>query len=223
MRNLRMSLAWIWATMTVTAMVALGQATAPATRPNTVGKVAAAATDVVPLGKGDAVPALTLKTVDGKAFDLKEAVGKKPTVLIFYRGGWCPYCNQQMNSLEGVVKGLTDAGYQMLAISPDKPEELAKSITQHSLTYTLLSDADVAATKAFGLAFKVDDATVSRYLTMNIDLERSSGEKHHVLPVPAVYILGTDGVIRFVYYNPDYRVRMDSAKILAEAKAALAK
>ena len=77
------------------AIPAMGQATAPASRPSTVGKIAASATDVVPLDKGATLPKLTLKAVDGKPYDLNASVAKKPTILIFYRGGWCPFCNQQ--------------------------------------------------------------------------------------------------------------------------------
>jgi peroxiredoxin len=99
--------------------------------------------------------------------------------LIFYRGGWCPFCNEQMSGLEGVVKDLTEAGYQMLAISPDKPSEEEKSIEKHSLTYTLLSDSEGDAMKAFGLAF----VAPARQFRM---LETASGAKHHALPVPAV-------------------------------------
>jgi peroxiredoxin len=199
------------------------QTTLPATRPSTVGKEAASAEDVVPLDKGLAIPKLTLKTVDGKDFDLNAAVTKQPTILIFYRGGWCPFCNAQMVGLQAEQKDFTEADYQLLAITPDKPEELAKSIATHSLTYTLLSDSDATAIRAFGLAFKVDDPTYTRMLSMKVDLEKASGQKHHLLPVPAVYILGTDGVVRFVHYDPDFRKRMDPAKILEEAKAALAK
>jgi peroxiredoxin len=194
----------------------MAQTTVPAKRPSTVGKIVAAATDVVPLDRGASVPKLTLETVDGKAFDLNAAVAKKPTVLIFYRGGWCPFCNQQMSGLQGVVKDLADAGYQLLAISPDKPEELAKSIDKHTLTYTLLSDSDASAIQAFGLAFK---ASASQFTL----LEQYSGQKTHALPVPAVYILGTDGTIKFVHYDPDFKVRMDPVKIVEQAKAALLK
>jgi len=198
------------------ALLVIGQTAAPATRPSTVGTIAASATDVVPLDKGASVPKLTLKAVDGNAYDLNDSVAKKPTVLIFYRGGWCPFCNQQMSGLEGIVKDLNDAGYQLLAISPDKPEELAKSIDKHTLTYTLLSDSDSAAMQAFGLAFQAP----SRQFEM---LEQYSGEKHHALPVPAVYILGTDGTIKFVHFDPDFKKRMNPSEIVEQAKAALTK
>mgnify|MGYP001551593101 CR=1 FL=1 len=147
---------------------------------------------------------------------LKEAVAKKPTVLIFYRGGWCPFCNAQMSGLEGVQKELTDAGYQLLAISPDKPEELGKSVAKHTLTYTLLSDSDAVAIKAFGLAFTGPAGQFKM-------LEQYSGEHTHALPVPAVYVVGRDGVIKFVHSDANYRVRMDPEKIVEAAKAAVGK
>src|SRR5271170_7712211 len=193
-----------------------GQTTKPTSRPSTVGTVAASAADVNPLAAGDNLPAVVLKTASGQPFDLKAEVAKKPTVLIFYRGGWCPFCNRQMSGLQGIVKDLNDAGYQLLAISPDKPEELAKSIDKHTLTYTLLCDSDATAIQAFGLAFLAP----SRQFGM---LEQYSGQKHHTLPVPAVYILGTDGTIKFVHFDPDFKKRMDPAEIVAQAKLALAK
>ena len=198
------------------AVLTFGQPTIPATRPSTIGKIAESASDVVPLDKGASVPKLILKTADGKNFSLNDSLAKKPTILIFYRGGWCPFCNQQMSGLQGIVKDLTESGYQLLAISPDKPEELAKSVDKHTLTYTLLSDSDAAGIEAFGLAFKAP----SSQFTM---LEKYSGEKHHALPVPAVYIFGTDGTIKFVHFDPDFKKRMDPSEILKQAKTALTK
>jgi peroxiredoxin len=200
---------------------AQGQDTQPTTRPSTVGRVAASATEANPLQVGDHVPLAVLKSIDGKPVDLTAEIAKKPTVLIFYRGGWCPFCNRQMSGLQSIVKDLNDAGYQLLAISPDQPEGLAKSIQNHALTYTVLSDTNSAAIKAFGLAFKVSDPTYEHMLNLGIDLEKATGDTAHVLPVPAVYILGTDGVIRFVHYDPNFKVRMDPAEILQAAKKAL--
>jgi len=128
-----------------------------------------------------------------------------------------------MSGLQGIVTDLQESGYQLLAISPDLPIELGKSIEKHSLTYTLLSDSDAEAIRAFGLAFRVDDQTYGHMLNFGVDLEKASGEKHHELPVPAVYIVGVDAVIRFVHYDPDFRKRMDPAEIVKEAKLALGK
>ena len=74
------------------------------------------------------------------------------------------------------------------------------------------------AAKAFGVAFKVDDGMLTKYKGFGIDLEAASGEKHHYLPVPSVFLIGTDGVIKFRYFNPDYKVRLSSEELLAAAR-----
>jgi peroxiredoxin len=102
----------------------------------------------------------------------------------------------------------------------DRPEELRKTMDKQHMTYTLLSDSDAKAVKAFGVAFKVDDQTVEKYKGFNIDLEKASGRSHHILPVPSMFIIGTDRIIRFVYSNPDYRVRLAASKVLEAAKSA---
>jgi peroxiredoxin len=112
-------------------------------------------------------------------------------------------------------------GYQILAISADRPSKLRESIDKHSLGFTLLSDSSMAATRAFGLAFQLDQETVQKYKKYDMDLEEASGQKHHQLPVPAFYIVGTDRLVYFAYAHPNHRVRLDPDVLLAAAKAAL--
>jgi peroxiredoxin len=95
---------------------------------------------------------------------------------------------------------------------------LRETVDRHALTWRLYSDARSAAALAFGLAFRVDDATVEQYRRYSIDLEAASGETHHVLPVPAVFLLDATGRVQFSYVNPDYRVRVPASVVLAAAK-----
>lgn len=162
-------------------------------------------------------PGLMLHTSQGMPFDLSEAVRQKPAVLIFYRGGWCPYCNAHLAQLQTIEPQLVKAGYQILAISPDRPAKLAEAAGKHDYRYTLLSDSRMEAAKAFGLAFEVDAATLEKYKSYGIHLEEASGQTHHLLPVPAVFIVGTNGIIRFAYSNPDYKVRLEPEEILRAA------
>jgi len=81
------------------------------------------------------------------------------------------------------------------------------------------SDSSLEATRAFGIAFKLNDETVSKYQGYGIDLEAVSGESHHVLPAPSTFLIGMDGVVRFQYTNPDYAVRLSPNVLLAAAKA----
>lgn len=176
--------------------------------------------DICPLLLGAKLPQLTLTTADGKPFDLNAAIAQKPTILVFYRGGWCSYCNMQLATLQGLVPQLKPMGYQIIAISPDRPEKLRETIRQHKLEYRLLSDSKVIASRAFGLAFQVSKEALERD-NFAAEIEDGSGEKHHILPVPAVFIIGTDGVIRFEHVNPDHTKRMNPDLLMAAARAVL--
>lgn len=186
---------------------------------STKHKIAANADEICPLLVGQRIPAVTLKDFQGKDVYLLKAVSEKPTVLIFYRGGWCPFCNLHLNEIEKIQKDLLDLGYQIIAVGIDKWERLNASIEKDHLTYKLLSDNEAIASEEFGIAFKVDDQTVEQYKKYNMDLELSSGEKHHVLPVPSAFIIGTDGKIKFEYINPDYKVRIKGDMLLSVAKS----
>ncbi|GAB4021031.1 peroxiredoxin-like family protein [Spirosoma koreense] len=167
--------------------------------------------DISPLLIGETIPDVRLQSVSGQLVSLPNEVAKKPTVLVFYRGGWCPFCNRQLAELRTLEADLKKMGYQLIAVSTDSPENLKVSLDKHQLNYTLLSDADVAAAKAFGLAFKAPDAYRST-------LEKGSGGKNteQLLPVPAVFLLDQKGVIKFEYINPNFKERM-SAKLLKAA------
>lgn len=184
------------------------------------GTIASSAESVRPLGVGDTVPAVEVRSVAGLPVGLRTLVAEQPTVLVFYRGGWCPYCSAQLSGLKQIEGELADLGYHIVAISPDKPEELAKTTAKQELGYALLSDSTADAIKAFGLAFRVDDATLARYRGFGIDLDQASGAGHHLLPVPAVYVVDRSGRILFVYWNADYKQRLDPEKVVSAARAA---
>ena len=185
--------------------------------------VASRAEDICPLLPGRTVPVVSVQTSEGADVGLPELIGGKPTILIFYRGGWCPYCNLQLSELQEIEPTLLELGYQIIAISPDRPAKLAPAIAKGNLTYRLFSDSKLNAAKAFGLAFKVDEKVVARYKTINIDLDDASGESHHMLPVPAAYVIGADGIIAFGYVNPNYKVRIPGSILLAAARATVGK
>lgn len=179
----------------------------------------ASAEDVQPLLVGMQAPVFTVRDVNNDIFRYEPAKQAKPVVLTFFRGGWCPYCNLHLSELRLAEEQLMDMGFDIWFISIDKPELLLESLDDPGIGYTIYSDSSLSATRAFGLAFRVDDELNEKYLGYGIDLERASGEDHHVLPAPATYIIGADGVINFAYINPDYKVRLHPDVLLAAAKA----
>ena len=110
--------------------------------------------DISPLLIGESIPVLKLPKASGESFDLNRSVSETPTILVFYRGGWCPYCSKQLGGLQEIEKDLIKLGYQIIAISTDSPDNLGNTIDKQKLSYTLLSDADLNAAKRFGIAFK---------------------------------------------------------------------
>ncbi|PWJ43692.1 peroxiredoxin-like family protein [Sediminitomix flava] len=183
--------------------------------------VAQTANDINPLLIGQNIPEVLLKTADNKEVSLIDMVKKQPTVIVFYRGGWCPYCNKQLSGLGKISADLVEMGYQILAISPDKPENLQVTFEKHKMTYTLLSDSKMDAARKFGIAFQVDDATLEKYKSYNIDLVDASGNSHNQLPVPSVFFVDKTGEIKFEYVNPDYSVRISDSLLMSAAKSLL--
>ena len=174
------------------------------------------------LGVGDMVPDVSLRDRNDQPVSLRATIAEKPTVLIFYRGGWCPFCNAHLAGLGAIQDDLQAAGCQLIAISVDRPAKLYDAPKRDMQpTFTLLSDQDAKAIDAFGLSYVVPDELVAKYKnSYGVDLEGDSGRTHHKLPHPAVYITNTKGKILFAYVNPDYKVRLEPAKILAAAKQA---
>lgn len=129
----------------------------------------------------------------------------------------------QLGQLQEIEPKLNEMGYQIVAISPDRPDLLRQNIKKHNFTYLLLSDSKKDAARAFGIAFRVDEKSLSQYEQYGIDIAAASGEHDFILPVPAVFIIGRDGVIQFEYINPNYEVRLDPGVLLAAAQAALKK
>lgn len=177
------------------------------------------AEQVQPLLPGMQAPAFTVKDAAGKPVAFMPDGMDKPLVLTFFRGGWCPYCNLHLAEMRKAEAELEEMGFDIWFLSIDRPEQLYASLEDPDLPYRVLSDSKLEATRAFGLAFRVSDETVEKYLTWNIDLEGASGENHHVLPAPSTYIIGSDGKIRFQYTNPEYNVRLHPDVLLAAARA----
>lgn len=169
--------------------------------------------EIAPLLVGEKIPNLTLKSVDNVDVNLVELIGKKRTVLVFYRGGWCPYCNIQLSALGEAEKELLELGYQIIAISPDAPKNLKITDEKDKINYLLLSDSNGALSKAVGIAFQAPEG-YKPYIS-----EGSEGINTSFLPVPTVFIVNVSGEIQFEHITPDYKHRITNDLLVAAAKA----
>lgn len=191
--------------------------------------VAATAAEIKPLGVGDEAPFFTVETVDNQAFEFDPRELERPVVLITFRGGWCPFCNMHLSELRHVLPEIDNMGVDVLFLSGDRPELLYKSLSTETqediaeLGYTILSDADAQAAIALGIAFRASDSTIRRRIDKGQDIERSSMQRHGVLPVPAVFAINREGRITFAFANADYKVRLPADGLLAAATELAAK
>ncbi len=181
---------------------------------------AASPEEAKPLAVGAQAPAITLSDLAGASVDLAAAFAEKPTILVFYRGSWCPFCNRQLAALGELEPKLQALGYQILAVSPDTAEGLKKMAGINQLDYRLLSDRAMHASLAYGVAFRVPAAMEKAYHDHGIDLAPLPDGSGRWLPVPTVFIVGRDRVIKFVFSNPDYKIRLSNDALLAAAQAA---
>jgi peroxiredoxin len=176
------------------------------------------AEDVTPILIGSTVPNVTVKTVDGSPVSLAALLMQKPTVIVFYRGGWCPYCSRQLAELKTIEEELAAQGYQILAISPESSEKLQSQKLETKFVAQLISDESLAAIKAFGIGYYVANDTRALYKDrMNVELTADDSTRA-VLPAPAIFITDTQGQVMFSYVNPNYKVRPSAELILNAAK-----
>lgn len=177
---------------------------------------------VRPVLPGMKAPAFSLTAADGSNYTFNPDELEKPVVLIFYRGGWCPYCNRHLAELRTVESELRDMGFDILFLSADRYEVIRESLKMKDIEYTLIADNKLEAARAYGVAFRLDDQTAERYISMGLDIEAASGETHHWLPIPATFVIGRDGMIQFQYANPNYKVRIHPDLLLTAASLAVA-
>lgn len=161
-------------------------------------------------------PEFSVKDQNGKQVNLRELRKKGPVVLVFYRGNWCPYCNKELKRLEDSLQLIKDKGAELIAISPEGQEGIAKTAEKTKAAYSLISDSDAKIMKAYDVAYRVDDKALARYKSFDIDLSATNGQnvKNTSLPVPAVYIITKEGTVKYRYFNEDYKKRPSVKEIL---------
>jgi len=157
------------------------------------------------------------KDQNGNEVVLKDLRKKGPVVIIFYRGYWCPYCNKELQKLEDSLQLIKEKGAQLIAITPEKQEGITKTVERTKATYPIINDDELKSMKAYDVAYQVDTKTIDRYKMASIDLAANNGQKPEAvyLPVPAVYIIGKDGEIKYRFFEEDYKKQAAVKDILS--------
>lgn len=171
------------------------------------------AEDINPLLIGEKIPHAILQDGNGQNININALLKNKPSVLVFYRGGWCPYCNKQLSGLVKIEQDIIDMGYQIIAISPNDHKNLQPAQKKDDMNYQLYSDSEGKLIQDMGLAFQT-----SSKMKSYIAEKDQKGDISPVIPVPAVMVVNTDRQILFEYINPDYKKRISGDMLLAVLK-----
>ena len=163
---------------------------------------------------GDAAPQFTLRDPDGRDVSSRDLLAKGPLVVSFYRGVWCPYCNLELQALQAALPDITGRGASLVAISPQTAPNSRKSQRENKLSFPILSDVRSEVADAFGIRFGLSDELIGLYKSFKNDLPAFNDDPSWVLPMPARYVIGVDGVIAYAEVNPDYTQRPDPSELL---------
>lgn len=154
----------------------------------------------------------------GQDVILFEELAKGPVVLVFYRGGWCPFCNMQLKAYQQVLPEIQAVGAQLIAISPQKPDHSLSLQEKEGLEFQVLSDPNGSVTAEYNLLFEVPPGVREVTEGMGLDLAEYNNTSKWILPVPATFVIDERGIIRSAYVNPNFMQRQSPEEILQELK-----
>lgn len=163
---------------------------------------------------GDKAPLFEAKSHSGEAIKLYSLLEKGPVVLFFYRGAWCPYCNKQISELQDSLKYIYEKGASVIAVTPEINTSISKTMEKTHATFPIIHDEEYKIMNAYKVSFKVDEGTIKKYKFFGLDVEKANGNEDDILPVPATYIIGKDGTIKYAFFNTDYKKRASVKEIL---------
>lgn len=164
---------------------------------------------------GDKAPTFSLSNAIGETVTLKSLLEKGKVVLTFYRGTWCPYCNLQLNQYQRVLEDIKGLGANLVAISPQTPDESLKMKEKNELAFEVLSDNSNMVARQFTTVFKNGEAPIETMTALGIDFDGHYSDDSQELPVPAVFIIEQDYTISFAKaIGGDYRNRVEAADII---------
>jgi peroxiredoxin len=167
---------------------------------------------------GEQAPRFSLPDASGKPVSLDELLKAGPVVITWYRGGWCPYCNVQLKTSQDALQEVGDLRAQLVAISPQTPDNSLSTQEKNELTFPVLSDEGNRVASAWGLTYTLP-AKVQQAFEGRLDLKKFNGGDGTLLPLAATFVVAQDGTIAYAFVDADYTKRAEVGEIVAALKA----
>jgi len=135
-------------------------------------------------------------------------------VISFYRGGWCPYCNLELNALQAILPELKALNTNLIAITPETPDNSLTTKEKNKINFPVLSDLNNEYAKSLGLVFKMPNDLIEVYKQFNLNIEQHNGNDNYELPMPATYVLDKNRKVIYSFVSEDYTERAEPSFIL---------
>ena len=173
---------------------------------------------------GAKLPAFELPDATGATVSSAKLLAEGPLVVVFYRGGWCPYCNIHLRSLAKALPAFKAAGAaNIVAIAPETPDKVATSAEAAELNFPALSDVGQKFARSLGIVFELPKEVQEIYTQFGFSVAEFNGSGDEwALPLPAAFVVAADGTVAYKYAQADYSQRVEPKAIL-EGLAALKK
>lgn len=163
---------------------------------------------------GDQAPGFTLTNQSREDVSLDSLLEQGPVVLMWYRGGWCPYCNLTLRAYQQRLDDLTSLGATLVALTPELPDRSISTAEKEELGYQVLSDVGNVVAREYGVVFQLTEGVRANY-EQNFGLSAYNGDDSGELPLAATYVIDRDGTIRWAFLDADYRNRAEPADVIA--------
>lgn len=163
---------------------------------------------------GERLPEFQLPNAQDHTVSSKDLLASGPLVISFYRGGWCPYCNMELRALQRVLEDIKAKGAQLVAISPETPDNSLTTSEKNELTFEVLSDVGNAYAKELGLVFQMPEDLQAVYHSSGLDVSKYNGNEDYELPMPATYVIDGNGEVIYAFVPEDYTYRLDPNEII---------
>ncbi len=169
-------------------------------------------------GPGDPMPSFLMPDEKGRLVSLQQILQNGPAVVAFHRGHWCPYCRLNAVALKEVQDQIGPA--QLVAVTPEGRKYTTALKAEAGAAFPILTDIDNGYALSMNLAIWVDEAMSRLIAAAGWNIPTYQGNDSWILPIPATFIVGSDGKIVARYVDPDYRRRMEIDDLLAALKVA---
>ncbi|UKB83282.1 AhpC/TSA family protein [Chryseobacterium sp. MEBOG06] len=163
---------------------------------------------------GEKIPEFSLPNAYGEMIDSSEILKKHKMILVFYRGGWCPYCNLELNFLQKNLPGISNKNTVLVAISPQSPGHSLTMAERNKLEFEVLTDFNNAFAEKLGIVFQLQDFVIPCYQDLGINLSDYNKNENNTLPVPAIFVVDKDRVVTYKFLDANYMNRVDMEKLL---------